>query len=59
MGDERPDHIIDAEKNPRDYFTCCLCGDGPWHKAWATETSWESHQHHGVGLLGACCSGAD
>lgn len=61
--DSRPPHVIDAERHPENYFTCS-CGDGPWHKTWASPQAWERAeirraQGKPMRLLGACCSGAD
>ena len=49
--DERPAHVIDAERHPDQYFSCSGCGSGPWHISW-----WPESRNK---RLGGCCSGAD
>lgn len=41
-----------AISNPREYFMCAGCGDGPWHRSWTGIRNREL-------ALGPCCTGAD
>ena len=28
---------LDAAAHPEQYFTCDVCGDGPWHVGWCAD----------------------
>ncbi len=57
--DNRPAHVIDAERHPENYFDCTVCGSGPWHNSWAWRDYGGGVRDMPKRPLGGCCSGAD